>query len=383
MSDKKRTFLINAITIREGGGAVVFFRTLNEMVLLDSSIYWIVIIDEVLRNKIKKHERVTLISYPWVKKSAFHLLYWNEFYLHRLVKNKKVDCVFSTVNTLPFRKMPCPTFLSQLHAGYFSKEFIALNAKCNPGFRNWIGWEVRKQWVFSSIKKATQISAPTQALADDIVNQLKINLDKITVIHPGTGLADGKIAPRTHWAKNAWRIGYITKYGVQKNFEVLFKAVSELKKQVNIKLILTLNTQHASFQHIDVLIKKYHLDNVIENHGEIEKDQIQALYSTLNLFVFPSLCESIGFTLMEAMHYGLPIIAANTRSNREFLGDNGVYFYRHDSSALKDKIILVMNEIELYKELSHNSVIRAQLFSWKTAAEQTLQSLRELTCSIN
>jgi len=73
------------------------------------------------------------------------------------------------------------------------------------------------------------------------------------------------------------------------------------------------------FSQIDAVICLGQRDNiadVIENHGESSEMVLRDLYLTLDLFVFPSLCESIGFTLLEAMYYAIPIVAAGTSKGR-------------------------------------------------------------------
>lgn len=373
--------LINAITVKEGGGQVFFYKTLNAMVQQEKNIQWIVVIDGSSRDKIIVNDQVTLITFPWIKKSAFHLLYWNEIILPRLIKEMNIHCVFSLVNMLPIRKLRCPTFLSILQAGYFSKEFMALNAKYNNTPQNKIGWFVRKYLTFSSIKKATQITTPTKALSDQITKQLKISAEKIRVILPGLGLVEGEKSLQHFKKEKIFRIGYITKYGVQKNFDLLFKTATILKMRgIHFRLILTLNTRTSQFQHVDSLIKKYSIADCIENHGELSEEKLCALYSTLRIFVFPSLCESIGFTLLEAMHYGLPIIASDIQSNKELLGDQGVFFHADDDIELANKIVSVIQDENVYQQLSCYSIIRARHFSWEKTAKETLQALKELTC---
>lgn len=375
--------LINAITIKEGGGAVVFIKTFNEIIHLENNIRWFVIIDEKLRDQLQTNERVTLLTFPWIKKSTPHFLFFNEVFLHRLIKKFSINCFFSVINTLPFRKLPCKTVLHILHAGYFSKEFITLTFKYSNSFREKIGFTIRKWWVFLSLKKADQIVSPTKALADEIITQLKIDSTKMAVILPGAGLADGEVFPKQHQQKT-WRIGYITKYGVQKNFEVLFKAAAELKLQkVDFKLIFTLSTNHVSFYRIKKLIEKYNITDVIENHGESTEEQLRNLYLTLDLFIFPSLCESIGFTLIEAIYYGLPIVAADTNSNRELLGEKGMFFGPHDHRELFDKMLQVIEKENVYLDLSDYSRDRAHVFSWEKTAESTLNLLRASTCITN
>ncbi len=376
-----KKILINAIATKEGGGAVVFEKTVNEMIAQDNNIEWFIIIDEALRAKIKITDRVTILTFPWIKKSLFHLLYFNEIILPRLVINLKIDRFFSVINTLPFRKLSCKTFLHILQAGYFSKEFISLNAKYNNSFKSKVEWAARKHWTFLSLKKSDIIISPTQSLANEIITQLKIDKNKIKVVLPGPGLAEGFVSPKSYYHKNTLKIGYITKYGVQKNFEVLFKAAAELKKQqIDFKLVLTLNQNHTSYHFIKALIDLYNISDIIENHGEISEKEIQTLYLTLDCFVFPSLCESIGFPLLEAMYYALPIIASDINSNRELLGDEGVFFNPHDYIELSHKIILILANLHEQSDLSEYSIERSKLFLWTNSAKNTLM---ELGCNIN
>jgi glycosyltransferase involved in cell wall biosynthesis len=371
-----KKILINAMTIKEGGGAVGFVKTFNEMIKQDAETHYFVVIDEVLRSKIEVTDRVIILTFPWIKKSPLHLLYWNECVLLQLVKKLGINVVYSQINTLPFLKLPCKELLFVGHAGYFSPDFIRLNKKYNRSIKQKIGWFVRKQWVFYSIKKADKITVPTKALGDEISHQLKIDNKNIAVILPGSGLAEGQVAVKSMPDKKPIRIGYITKYGVQKNFEVLFEAAAKLKlSNVDFKLILTLNENHAPFQHVNALIQKYDIADLIENHGESSEMALRDLYLTLDLFVFPSLCESIGFTLLEAMYYAIPVIAANTASNRELLGESGIYFNPYDATDLFQAITLFTENTDLYQQQSQYSFDQSRTFSWQESASTTLRAL--------
>lgn len=368
--------LINAMTIKEGGGAVVFIKTLNEMIHQDQRTKYYVVLDETLHTQVNITENVTVLMFPWIKKSPFHLLWWNEFFLPRLIKKLKIDCFYSQINTLPLRKLECKTYLSVIHAGYFSEDFIRLNAKYNSSFRQKIAWLVRKNWVYYSIKNANWVTVPTKALSDAISDKLKISDNMISTILPGVGLAQGEAFPKSCHEKSTWRIGYITKYGVQKNFEVLFAAAAKLKaQQIDFKLILTLNENHPPFSYVNTLIQQYDIADKIENHGESSESVLRDLYLTLDIFVFPSLCESIGFTLLEAMYYGIPIIAAEIPSNCELLGPEGIYFKPYDSNFLCQKMLTLIKDADTYYQQSQYSLARSKNFSWEESAKTTLKTL--------
>lgn len=371
--------LINAITIKEGGGAVVFTRTVNEMIKQDVSHEWIVVVDEKLIDQIHVRKGVSVLTFPWTKKSPLHFLFWNEFFLPRLVKKQKIDCVYSQVNTLPFRKLRCREWVSILHAGYFSADFIALQSHYESRLKQKLGWAVRKKWVAASIKKAELVTVPTQALGNEIISQLAISKNKVAAILPGVGLAEGHAENKKYQSNRLWRIGYITKYGVQKNFDVLFQAAKALKKQsIPFKIILTLNENHPPFQRVKKMIAENDVADVIENYGESSEDALRQLYFTLDIFVFPSLCESIGFTLMEAMYYRLPILASNIASNRELLGEKGYYFEPHNAQMLSQQLAFLMQHSDEYEAASQYSGERANVFSWEKSAKKTLQLFEEI-----
>lgn len=380
----KKKILVNAISIKEGGGAVVFSRTINEMCSIEKNIQWVVVIDPVLINSIEKKDNIEILTFPWVKKTPLHFIYWNEFFLKKLAHSIDADCFFSVVNTLPIRKLPCPTLLSVLHAGYFSNEFIALNSKSNPSFKNKFGFFIRKYWVFLSIKRATKVITPTKALENQIIGILRIERKKITTILPGLGLSEGTSEEKKFPIKKTWKIGYITKYGVQKNFDTLFQAAAKLKSEkIDFRIVLTLNENLNTFDCVKRLIDQYDIGSYIENYGEVSEEKIQVLYRTLDIFVFPSLCESIGFSLLESMHYGLPIAASDVHSNRELLGEGGLFFHPHDHVALYKKILEIVQNQQHYENLSLYSVHRSKIFSWKNSARETLEAIRGLLCNTN
>ncbi len=88
--------------------------------------------------------------------------------------------------------------------------------------------------------------------------------------------------------------------GCAKRFFCRFSCNKKLKeKQFKSKLILTLNEDDTAFKmianHNKYLISQLDLRNDVENKGDLVPDALQALYQSLDIFIFPSLCESFDF----------------------------------------------------------------------------------------
>jgi glycosyltransferase involved in cell wall biosynthesis len=165
----------------------------------------------------------------------------------------------------------------------------------------------------------------------------------------------------------------VTKWGVQKNFEVLFDAATMLIGRGRaVRLILTLAEHLPENMRVMQRAKAAGLGEVIENAGELDAAGISTLYDSLDIFAFPSLVESFGFPLVEAMAKGLPIVAADNPSNREIAADAGLFFPPDDAEALAGILGEIIDNSSLRAAKSTAALHRAQDFSWDRAAERTL-----------
>ena len=277
--------LINAISIVEGGGLVVLRELLKEMREVDPKIIWYIAAPPSTLSHLSPSDRIVLLPNTWANKSPLHLFCWYEFSLPQLINQFNIELCFSKTNFLPRRKMKCPSLLLIHHAGFFSDEFemlyLAWRRKRTASFI----WKQKKKWMNSSIKKAEHVTVQTIVLADKIKNETKITEKKISVIPHGTGMIDFYSEKIKSHSSGSFRIGYITKFGVQKDFETAINAVRQLKaERYPVKLILTLETNSSdSLYH---MMKDDDVTDVIENtQTRIKKLGIRSLADVQKLRV--------------------------------------------------------------------------------------------------
>lgn len=371
--------LINAISIVEGGGIVVLKKLLDEMSQLDTDVKWYVAAKPATLEKISVGEAFIPMPFLWANKTPLHHLFWYEYTLPKILRDIKADVCFSQTNFLPSRSLSCPSILLVQHAGYFSEKFEALHFNWNNNVASKFLWNKKKNWVARSIKQSTVVTVQTQALAQNIINKLNIKPEKTAVIPHGTGLITQTVKSRKYPYKTVWRIGYITKFGVQKDFITAIKAVSILSQSIPIKLVLTLDPKTAEFPAVWSLICQNGIEKNIENHGEISNsNEIKNLYESLDIFIFPSLCESFGFTLIEAMGTGLPVIAADTDSNREIVGNPNYLFKAENPKHLAEKLMNLIDNSLSYEQASIDSLERSRQFCWKKTAKELLTLIHQV-----
>ena len=107
--------------------------------------------------------------------------------------------------------------------------------------------------------------------------------------------------------------------------------------------------------------------------GYIADEDLAALYSGAVAFLFPSLAEGFGIPPLEAMHCGLPVIASNTTSMPEVIGDAGVLLPPTDRDAWCEAMLQVTRDENLREEYAKRGLARAKLFSWQRFIDATIR----------
>lgn len=110
--------------------------------------------------------------------------------------------------------------------------------------------------------------------------------------------------------------------------------------------------------------------------GRVADEDLAALYSGADVFVYPSLYEGFGLPPLEAMQCGVPVITSNISSLPEVVGDAGILVNPHDADALCEALLNVLSDTALRSELANRSLVRARLFSWERCGRETLAAYR-------
>jgi glycosyltransferase involved in cell wall biosynthesis len=241
-------------------------------------------------------------------------------------------------------------------------------------------WRAKGRWVKNSVKRADWVTVQTRVFADQVIAETGADADKIAVIPHGPGLVEMG-SERVYPDTDVWKIGCITKFGIQKNFGTVFDAISVIRKKQNVSLVLSLDETAVEYPAVQRMIEKAGIADIVVNHGEVGEQGIQKLFDGLDIFVFSSLCESFGFPLLEAMARGLPIVAADIPSTVEIGGDAILKFDPMDSEALAAELDRLLADKAAYELHSQLSLDRAKQFLWSKSAVRTVALMEQVAAS--
>lgn len=104
------------------------------------------------------------------------------------------------------------------------------------------------------------------------------------------------------------------------------------------------------------------------------REDLVALYSMADAFVFPSWIEGFGLPVLEAMVCGAPVIASDRGSIPEVAGDAALIADAEDAPAFAAHLTRVLSHEESAASLRRRGFARAAQFSWRKTAESLLQT---------
>lgn len=111
--------------------------------------------------------------------------------------------------------------------------------------------------------------------------------------------------------------------------------------------------------------------------GYVRHDGLRALYAGAEAFLYPSLVESFGLPVLEAMACGTPVITSNVTSMPEVAADAALLVDPTDHEALARAMQELMASAALRNDLRDRGLRRARTFSWSEVAARTATVYRE------
>jgi glycosyltransferase involved in cell wall biosynthesis len=105
--------------------------------------------------------------------------------------------------------------------------------------------------------------------------------------------------------------------------------------------------------------------------------RLQELYTHAGAFVLPSSHEGLPIAIMEALSYGIPVVASDIPANREIGLDRSYYFPVGDVGALAAKLGLLSDPMWSREAKKNTRRCLAAKQSWQSVAEHTVKLYRK------
>ncbi len=286
-------------------------------------------------------------------------------YLPLLAIKLKADLVISLLNFGPvFLTKPHINF--QRNALFFCPDYINSIA----GFEQ-LSFKLRSGLIYLAMKNANMIVTPSNSMAEIIKKRHpSLQSKNYKTLYHGFRIDEKEVAG-SEWVnilskETRIKILYPTHASSHKGFEILFEALSKLKQNMsNFVLFTTIDKADwpMGFVKFESQIKQLGIEKNVIFTGRIPQNQMSVFYKNCDLMVYPSLCESFGFSMVEAMGYGLLIVAADTLVNKEICKEAAIYYSAFDPNDAAEKILTALDDSVKIK-LEEEAKKRMSKFDW-------------------
>jgi glycosyltransferase involved in cell wall biosynthesis len=372
--------LVNAVAARLGGAATYLRHFLrhtagkgHEFVVLTS-------------RSIDVPDTVQVIEFgPELERPSRRFLF-DQFEVSRISRRFHCDALLSTNNFATFRS-PVRQVLMVRNPIFFSRLFLRRLAREGPA-KSRIENLLRRKLILRSIAAADASVFPTRAMLEEVGQWAALPADRCHVIPHGFDADDFRRRAASHAADfttvmnpGAFNVCFVSHYAPHKNLDTLCRgfalAVQRLPKAAS-PLHLWLTVDLARFQGSSFLwpadLKAFQAlasQGLVTDLGTVPHERVAGLYQASQALVFPSLAESFGHPLKEAMSLELPIVASDIATHREVCGPWAHYFDATDADSLASALVDAVS-----RPRSTQLIDRARLsFSWNDHMDTLLKLL--------
>jgi glycosyltransferase involved in cell wall biosynthesis len=194
-------------------------------------------------------------------------------------------------------------------------------------------------------------------------------------VHHGVG----RIFAPTEAPRTPHLIAAVSDLYVQKNLETLLDAVALLAPRFpELRLELAgrpLDQAYAA--RLEQQAARLGIAERVTFLGAQTPEQVAALYRRAAVFAFPSLVETFGIPVLEAMASGTPVVCARAAAMPEVAGDAALFAEPGNARSLADQIAKVLDDPALAAELGAKGLERAKGFTWERSAQAAAAVLLE------
>ncbi len=298
--------------------------------------------------------------------------FWEQVKLPQKIKEYKIQLLHCTSNTAPLR--PGVPLIITLHDIIYLER---LDLKKGTWYQR-IGNLYRRWNVPRVVPSCETILTVSEYEQKRIKDHFQLDTDKVQVVYNSVGdhfLTEPKAIDleriKVKYELPDSFIFFLANTDPKKNLRGVLRALAILQAQGNLKIpLVMLDFKEEYLMEVLKEIGAPELRSMIQISGYVPNKELPYFYKLSKMFLYPSLRESFGIPILEAMACGTPVITSNTSSMPEVAGNAALLIDPFEPQTIADAIIKLEVDTELREQLINKGYVRAQQFSWTNTAKK-------------
>ncbi|OGL65845.1 hypothetical protein A3B21_00115 [Candidatus Uhrbacteria bacterium RIFCSPLOWO2_01_FULL_47_24] len=303
---------INVLSAQTGAGVSQMQNLLPELARRDFKNQYVIFYSSRQKDIIDAvPAQFKKVSVRYVPRGPFARVLWEQWVFPFYLWRYRADVLYSVGNTTSIFA-PCKVVLLMENANPYSHLDLPWSAKERMRLR------LLRVLGRLSMRRATKIRFVSQNSCNLIASQFGVTPQKCVVIPHGVSMFGGQSSDASEdCPPRIARKNYILTIGANgphRNTDRLLKAFAVLITQYGYggDLVVVGNTgSHPWRATLDNLVRKLELNARVVFTGEIPRHKVAAYFNGAELFILPSVEETFGIPLLEAMAAGVPIAVSD------------------------------------------------------------------------
>lgn len=355
---------------KKHGMEVVTIELINHLQKIDKENEYIIFVkDGEDRECIKETENFKIRIVPGITYPD-----WEQIHLPRAIKRENLDLIHFTSNTASvFTTIP---IVLTLH------DIIYLESISFSGthYQN-IGNIYRRLIVPKIVNKSKAIITVSEYEKERIDQHFSFENDKVKVVYNAKDSAFKKvndedllnrIREKYNFPDNF--ILFLGNTAPKKNSDRLIRAYARYVEKSESPLpLVVLDLPRPYIVNILKELGMEKIDNQIITKDYISHNDLLVVYNLATIFIYPSLRESFGLPIIEAMACGTPVITSNTSAMPEVASNAALLANPYDVEDMAEKIHSLATNEHLLQSLIEKGYKRSEDFSWERTANKVLE----------
>ena len=235
-----------------------------------------------------------------------------------------------------------------------------------------------------SLRRALTIVCLSEFVANDVVDRVEIERERIRIIPCGINEPDvafdqdrlARLLASLGLTKHPFILYPAITYP-HKNHETLVAAFAQIvSTRPELRLVFT-GGSGSSDVTVTAAIDAYGLTNDVVRAGRIPESDLDLLYRAATVMAFPSLYEGFGIPVIEAMSRGCPVVASDVGALPEVIGGAGELVDPLNVAGWADALGDLIDDPARRTVLIQQGFDQAKHFDWSTPAQSLLSLYRE------
>jgi 1,2-diacylglycerol 3-alpha-glucosyltransferase len=175
---------------------------------------------------------------------------------------------------------------------------------------------------------------------------------------------------------------YVGRVSVEKNIELLIKSFPEVIKKVP-KSRLVIVGDGPDMESLKSLVSKLGMERDIVFTGKVENAELvkKGIFKLAQVFVTASHSEVQPVSIIEAMNFGLPVIASKSRGLTEMIKGNGYLVSGNNKKKFSEYMIKILSDNHLQKKMSQESTRLVNKYSLESSAKKHIDLYKKLSAN--